>query len=120
MLHHWFGWISLVIYVLLLAKYVGRISNNKNINLLLRRIHKPLGNAVIGITTLHGVISFVKNPQAIILNITGLILLILELILAKTFYARTRLKAKWFQLHRYSAVILCVIIAIHIIVSCLQ
>ena len=119
MVHHWLGWLSLATCVLLLAKYIGRSSNNKNINQLLRKFHEPLGIAVIGIAIIHGIICFIKKPQAIIQNITGLILLVLILSLAGTFYARKKLKAKWFQMHRYLAILLCTIMVIHIIVSCL-
>lgn len=115
MLHHWLGWISLAICVLLSAKYIGRISGNQSINRLLRNLHKPLGIAVIGIAAMHGAISFIKNPQAVIQNVTGLVLLILILILARSFYARARLNAKWLQIHRYLAAILGGITAIHII-----
>ena len=117
MIHHWFGWISLAMCVLLLAKYIGRISKNKKINQLLRKIHKPLGLVVIGIAILHGIICFAKNPQAIIQNITGLILWVLIICLARTFYARIRLKTKWFQMHRHLAIILCIIMIIHIVFS---
>ncbi len=117
MIHHWLGWISLVVCTILLAKYIGRISNNKKINQLLRKIHKPLGIAVMGIATIHGVISFIKSPTVNIQNITGLILLVFIFLLARTFYAKTRLKAKWFQVHRNLAILLCVIMVIHIIVS---
>ncbi len=117
MIHHWLGWISLGVCILLLAKYIGRISNNKKVNQLLRKIHKPLGMMVIGIATIHGVISFIKNPQAIIQNITGLSLFVLIFNLAITFYARKRLKVKWFQIHRYLAILLCILMAIHIILS---
>ena len=117
MLYHWLGWISLAVCLLLLAKYIGRISNHKKVNQLLRKIHKPLGIAVIGIATMHGVISFIKNPKANIQSIMGLILLVLILILAGTFYARTKLKAKWFQIHQYFAILLGVIMVIHVIIS---
>lgn len=117
MIHHWFGWISFAMCILLLAKYIGRISKNKKINQSLRKIHKILGIAVIGIAFLHGIICFIKTPQAIIQNITGLILWILIISLAATFYARARLKAKWFQMHRYLSIILCVIMVIHIVLS---
>ena len=117
MLHHWLGWISLAICVLLVVKYIGRISKNKNINQLLRKIHKPLGIAVIGIAAIHGVISFIKNPQAILQNMTGSMLFLLILLLAGVFYAKARLKAEWFQIHRCLALALCAIIVIHIVVS---
>lgn len=117
MIHHWFGWISLAMCILLLAKYIGRISKNKKINQSLRKIHKPLGIAVIGIAVLHGIICFIKTPQAIIQNISGLILWLLIIGLVGTLCARARLKAKWFQMHRYLSIILCVIMIIHIVLS---
>ena len=117
MIHHWLGWISLAICVLLMAKYIGRISGNKKLNKLLRKIHKPLGIAAIAITILHGGISFIKTPQALIQNITGVLLLVLLILLARTFYARKRLKAKWFPMHRHISIVFCVLTAIHIVVS---
>ncbi|MEY8390337.1 hypothetical protein D3Z36_08110 [Lachnospiraceae bacterium] len=117
MIHHWLGWISFALCILLLSKYMGRTSKNKNINTLLRKIHKPIGFAVIGIGTIHGVICLFKNQRAIIQNISGLILFALVIALAGTFYARTKLKAKWIQLHRNLAIFFCIVIVIHIVLS---
>ena len=117
MIYHWLGWISLAMCVLLLTKYIGRISKNKKINQLLRKIHNPLGITVIGIAGLHGIICFIKTPQAIAQNITGLILWILILGLAATFYFKAKMKVRWFQMHRYLSIILCVIMMIHIVLS---
>lgn len=117
MIHHWLGWISLAVCALLLAKYIGRISKNKTINQFLRKLHKPLGLAVIGISALHGIICFVRKPQFTIQNVTGILLFVLIIALALTFYARARLKAKWFKLHRIVAVVLVILMIIHVAVS---
>lgn len=114
MLYHWLGWISFAMCILLLAKYIGRIVNNKSVNMFLRKIHKPLGIAVTGIGAIHGLISFMKHPQEIAENISGVVLWGLIVLLARTYYARTKLKAKWYHMHRHFAIFLMVMIVIHI------
>lgn len=117
MLYHWLGWISLAMCVLLLIKYIGRVSKNKTINNALRKIHKPLGIAVIAIGAIHGVISIIKTPQEIVANILGLLVWLLIAFLALTFYARKKLKSKWFKLHRIAAVLLVVGLVAHIAIA---
>lgn len=117
MVHHWLGWISFGICILLLAKYLGRISHHKKLNQLLRKLHQPLGLAVIGIGALHGVISLVKAPEAVIQNVTGLLLFLLIAALARTFYARAKLQRKWFSMHRHLSLILIAVLVLHTIVS---
>ena len=117
MIHHWLGWISLVICVFLLAKYVGRISKNQNLNRLLRKIHKPLGIIIIAAAGIHGLLCFIKSPQAVVQNITGLILFIFIAALAATFYAREKFKGKWFFIHKLLSLIFCVGMIGHILIS---
>lgn len=117
MIEHWFGWISFAFCMLLLLKYIGRISGHKKINKGLRKIHEPLGLAVIGISALHGIICFVQRPQKMTENITGWILILLLVFLARTFYARKKLKAKWFSMHRHLAIIFSVILFVHVVIS---
>lgn len=119
MLYHWLGWSSLAICVLLLTKYVGRVSKNKKLNLLLGKIHKPLGLAVIGISALHGILCTVKHPERISVNLTGWMLFLIITALAGTFYAKAKLHGKWFRLHRYLAVLLCVLQAVHVAIALL-
>ena len=117
MLYHWLGWVSLAICVLLLAKYIGRVSKNKKLNLPLRKIHKPLGLAVIGISALHGILSFGKSSERIAVNLTGWMLFLLIALLAGTFYAKAKLHGKWFRLHRYFAAFLCILLLVHIVIA---
>ena len=117
MIHHWLGWISLAICVLLLAKLIGRLLKSQKLNKILRKIHKPLGLAVIAISAVHGIISFIKNTPALLQNITGIILFILIVILAVSFYDKKRLKKQWFKIHRYSAAVFTAAMIIHIAVS---
>ena len=117
MLYHWLGWISLAMCILLLIKYIGRVSRNKTINYALRKIHKPLGIAVIAVGAIHGVISIIKSPQEIAANISGLLVWLLIAFLAATFYARKSLKSKWFKLHRMAAVLLIVGLVAHIAIA---
>ena len=119
MFYHWLGWISFAMCIILLAKYIGRILNNKSINMLLRKIHKPLGIAVVGIGAIHGLISFIKHPQEITEIISGVLLWVLIAFLARTYFARTKLKSKWFNMHRHLAIFLMVILVIHIAVAIL-
>lgn len=87
MLYHWLGWITFATCILLLAKYIGRISNNKSVNMFLRKIHRPLGIFVIGIGAIHGLISFVKHPQEVAEIFSGVLLWVLIVLLARTYYA---------------------------------
>lgn len=115
MIHHWLGWISLVICLLSAAKYIGRISRSKKLNTALRQLHKPLGTAAILTAALHGVICLVKSPQATLPLFSGLMLSALLLALAISFYTRGKTGARWFKLHRILAAILCAVIIIHIL-----
>ena len=117
MLYHWLGWVSLAICVLLLAKHIGRVSKNKKWNLPLRKIHKPLGLAVIGISVLHGILCTVKHPERIAVNLTGWMLFLMIAALAGTFYAKAKLHGKWFRLHRYLAALLCAFLAVHVTIA---
>lgn len=117
MVYHWLGWISFASCVLLLAKYAGRTLNSKSVNMLLRKIHKPLGNAVIGTGAMHGVLSLIKHPQEIAENLSGVLLWALIVLLARTCYAKTKLKSKWFRMHRHLAIALTVILAVHVVIS---
>ena len=105
--------------IFLLAKYIGRILKNKSINMLLRRIHKPLGIAVIGIGAIHGLISFIKHPQGITEVFSGVLLWVLIVLLVRTYYARAKFKSKWFRMHRHLAIVLMVILVIHVAVAIL-
>ena len=116
MLYHWLGWISFAMCVLLLAKYIGRISKCKNINNSLRRLHKPFGIAVIVIGVVHGLLSFIKCSQEVVANLSGIFLWALIALLAVTFYSRKKLKSKWFALHRFLAVLLVASLVIHVAV----
>ncbi|MDO5142560.1 MAG: hypothetical protein Q4D31_06025 [Eubacteriales bacterium] len=117
MIHHWLGWASLAIGILLLAKFIGRISKKQKLNSILRKIHKPLGMTLIGVAALHGIISIAKAPQAVVQIVTGVILLVLIGLLARTFYARDKLKAKWFQMHRHFALAFLVVLVIHVVTA---
>ena len=112
MVYHWLGWISFASCVLLLAKYAGRTLNSKSVNM-----HKPLGNAVIGTGAMHGVLSLIKHPQEIAENLSGVLLWTLIVLLARTCYAKTKLKSKWFRMHRHLAIALTVILAVHVVIS---
>lgn len=114
MIDHFFGWVSLVLCIVLLAKYLGRISNKKTLNQLLRKLHKPLGLAVLAIAALHGILCFVREPHEIVSHITGIIPWILMLCLALTFYARKNLKSKWLSTHRFLSIVLCITTVFHI------
>ena len=43
----------------------------------------------------------------------------LIVLLARTYYARTKLKSKWFNMHRHLAIFLIVILVMHITVAIL-
>lgn len=117
MLYHWLGWISLAICVVLLMKYIGRISKVKTVNQLLRKIHKPFGLAIIVVAALHGILSLIKSSHAVMENATGIILFLIIILLARTFYVKEKLRAKWFQMHRHLATVMLIMMITHIIVA---
>ena len=117
MLYHWLGWISLAACILLLAKYIALISKNKRANALLRKIHKPLGLAVIGTGAVHALISILKRPTELAAILSGAALLALIVLLARTYFARTKLKAKWFRMHRHLALLLIALLIVHVLLS---
>jgi hypothetical protein len=51
--------------------------------------------------------------------ITGIILLLCIIALTRTFYARTKLKTKWFQMHGHMSIALVVIMIVHVLLSIL-
>lgn len=117
MLYHWLGWICFAICAMLLIKYIGRISKIKPVDQLLKKIHKPLGLTIIAVAALHGIQSLIKCSVAVMENVTGIILFLMIILLASTFYAKKKLKAKWFQMHRYLAILQMIIMIVHVILA---
>ena len=117
MIYDRLGKIAFTICVLLIIKFIGRVSKNKKFNNALLKIHKPLGIAAIAIGSIHGVISIIKSPQEIVANILGILVWMLMAFLAVTFYARKSLKSKWFKLHRIAAVLLIAALVSHIVIA---
>lgn len=119
MIHHWLGWISLALCVVLLAKYIGRVSGSKGLNKRLRALHKPLGIAVTVTAALHGAICLVKCARTLSL-ITGAAALALILALALTYCLRTKLKKRWFPLHQQLSIATAILCALHVAVSLIR
>ena len=117
MISHWLGWVSFAICILLLSKVIGRMSKNQKLNLVLRKIHKPFGIAVIIIGTIHGILCFTDIFELNVEVVTGIVLMLCVIALARTFYARKKLKAKWFQMHRYLSIALLITMIIHIVLA---
>lgn len=117
MVSHWLGWISLALCIVLLAKFVGRISKNGKLNQLLRRIHKPLGSAILVVGLLHGVLCFAETLQASVTVMTGVLLIACFAAMTGTFYAKTKLKARWFSLHRKLSLLAVLLLAVHVILA---
>lgn len=115
MLYHWLGWISFGFCIILLMKFIARISKIKAVNKAFRKIHKPLGIAVIVTGTIHGIISIIKHPQDIIGLITGVFLWTLIVFFAITYLAKSKLKSKWFLLHRIASIMLIIISIVHFV-----
>lgn len=111
------GLVSTVLCVLLLAKYLGRISGNKRFNDFLHRIHKPLGALVILTGLVHGIRGFILFPNDFGANLSGLILWIVIIFLALTFHQRKQLKKKWFRYHQVLSAAALILIIIHILLS---
>lgn len=116
----WFGcvlgWITFALCVVLLIKFIGRVSKVKGFNSLLRTVHKPLGLTVIATGAIHGIFLIVKRPHALADNITGAILLAVIVLLAISYLLRKKLKAKWFLMHRILSVLFIVLVIVHIVI----
>lgn len=119
MLHYWFGcifgWLSFALCIVLLAKFIGRVSKIKVINGGLRAVHKPMGFAVIATGLMHGIFLIVKHPNAIIGNVFGALLVAAIVLLAVTYILRKKLKSKWFLLHRIFSILVAVLLIVHIV-----
>ena len=116
MLYHLSGSIAFIMCLLLLAKFFERISNNECINAWLGKIHKPLGIAVIGLGAIHGILS-IEHSQNFAANFSGIILWLLTVLLAMTYYVQNKLNSKWVNVHRYLAILLIAVLILHVIVS---
>lgn len=117
MVSHWLGWISFACCIFLSLKIIGRLSKINKFNLFLRKFHQPLGIAVMFFGTIHGILCFIKNQKAIISIVSGLILLFVIIALARTYFSRKKLKAKWFKMHRHLTFFLILLLIIHILSS---
>ena len=99
--------------VLLLAKYPARRFSRARANAVLRKLHEPLGLAVILAGAVHGVMAIAESPDELFLIGSGIILWVLIILLAVTFYARKRCKGRWFALHRVLAAIVAAGMLLH-------
>ena len=120
MLRYWLGcvlgWLSFALCVVLLAKFIGRVSKVKAINNVLHVLHKPFGIAVILTGLIHGLYLIIKHPHALAGNITGAFLMAAIIILMITYLLRKKMKAKWFLAHRILSVLLVALLIVHIVV----
>ena len=117
MLFHWLGWASLALCALLLAKIIARKSGVRRADSALRAIHRPLGMAVIGTGALHGLLCLVKCPREGAALLSGLFAWTLIGLLATVFYARKRLKGRWYALHRALAALLVAALPLHLLIA---
>lgn len=116
MIFRWLGWVTFGVCIILLAKFIGRVSKSKNFNLLLRKTHIPFGIAAIVLGAVHGLFFLIEHPQKIAGNSTGIVLWALTCFLALTYVLRKKLKAKWFFLHRLLSVLFILLLIVHIVV----
>lgn len=109
-----FGWLATIIFVVLMAKFVGRVSKKKYANRALRKIHIPLGIAIIVIGMVHGLIYLIGYPQAILGNFTGIVLMMNTLLLAATYFAKKVMRVSWLTAHRQFSISLIALTVVHI------
>ena len=81
-------------------------------NRLLRKIHKPLGIALIGVTFLHCRFSSQKLGFS-----TGTLCLVLTTVLFINYMARKQMKKHWMKIHRGLSLALLILLILHIILT---
>ena len=120
MRHHvigWLGWIGFALCILLLSKFVGRISKSKKFNALLRQVHKPFGIAVLIVGLAHGICAIFGRFHFSFAVVSGLILLALMFAIGMTYLFRKSLKSKWFLFHRILSILTAIMIVVHITIT---
>lgn len=110
------GWITIGLCIVLLVKFIGRISKIKSVNKLLRVTHIPLGIAALVTGAVHTVYYIITEPNDLAENISGVFLWAIMAFLAITYIAKSRLKSTWFFLHRLFSVILIIVAVVHLAV----
>ncbi|MDL2324118.1 hypothetical protein LJC61_03060 [Ruminococcaceae bacterium OttesenSCG-928-A16] len=102
---------------MLALKYIARKLKISSLNLFFRKIHIPLGVALLAIGTAHGVISFAQVTGRTAAIITGILTIILIFFIAATYLFKKRLKKRWMHLHRIGTVALLPCIFLHLLLA---
>lgn len=108
------GWVALAICLVLFAKIIGRLSKNQKLNQILSKIHRPTAVFLIVLSIIHGALCIAEKFRLNFEVFTGIMCLICFMLLAYSYLKRTQLKAKWFKMHRYVAIVLAVLLVLHI------
>lgn len=110
------GYLCLVTVLLLLIKFIVRKAGWEEGKLFFRKIHKPLGIAVIVIVLFHMVCTFsVWDTRNLSVMISGIILGLFVIGMGATYFFQKKLDGKWMQWHRMIAILIVIAIGSHII-----
>lgn len=83
-------------------------------NRYLRKMHKPLGAAVILMSLAHGILAFRGHDLP---TITGKLCFLMLLLLLLTYFLRSQLKKQWITLHRLLTVLLWLLVIGHVVLQ---
>jgi uncharacterized protein with FMN-binding domain len=118
------AWVAAILCLLTALKYLARRSGNRALNQAFRKIHIPLGVALLVAGGLHGILAgnpsfatltdFSLAPVLFTLN-WGTACLVLSILLGLTYLLRKTLKRRWMILHRIVTVALLACLVIHVL-----
>lgn len=118
------AWITVVLSVLEVLRFVARISKIKVLNRFFHKIHIPFGVLMLIVGGIHGVLAgnfpdttlcdFEFAPVLFTLNF-GTFCYICVIILGLTYLLRKKIKKLWMILHRIFTVIFAVLLVLHMV-----
>ena len=142
MISHWLGWISLILFGILLLKFMSRIRYSSEKRKIVRKWHKVCGCLMLATAFLHGITAgnhhgvggggfmhngagrgFVQHGMAhgsvfFSLNL-GTAAFVVAVMVALCYVFRKKLKGKWLKLHRYGSLLLVFLVMIHVLTKVL-
>lgn len=111
------GYILLVIIALLCIKFISKRVGNKAFDRFSMRIHKPLAYSALILVIMHAILTFqVFNTRPILLYIVGIMMIVVGVGACVGHRYLTRLGKKWIGLHRITAILMLVLLALHMVI----
>lgn len=108
------GYVSLIICIILLLKYVSRKKRWEKLNRMLRKAHIPCAIVVGIVMILHLLVTYKVWPaRQMALVGSGIVTASVILMMGLTYLFRKRLKGMWLKYHRWGAVLCIALIICH-------